>query len=105
MFEGEITHTVRHSGFSVMLWGCFAASRSGALKSKWNNEEEGLHSISSGKPKIIGQDFGAWVQGECSNGTMIPNRNKKKKWQRNYQIKLELRFWNGLPKVQTPERH
>lgn len=35
------TPTVKDGGDSMMLWGCFTASGTGALHSGWNNDDVG----------------------------------------------------------------
>lgn len=44
--------TVKHSGGSIMLWGCLTASGTGVLHNGWNNEGGGLPPNSSTLPQI-----------------------------------------------------
>ena len=71
------TPIVQHGGGSVVLWGCFAASGSAALK-KVNGmmKEENYLQILQENLKSSAEDwlFGA---GGCSYRTMIPNTYQK----------------------------
>ena len=62
---------VKHGGGSIMLWGCFGASGSGALKkAKLLLKKDIFFPNSSAKDWVVCA-FG------CSNWTMIPNTHQK----------------------------
>ena len=69
--------TVKHGAGSIMLWGCFAASGSAALK-KVNGmimKDDYLQGLQENL-KSSAED---WLLGPvgCSNRTMIPNTQQK----------------------------